>query len=64
MTKWKQRRDEREKQRDAFAAEAMVGLLSGNPATIDGLVKATKGSGSVSELAYIMADAMLKARTA
>lgn len=50
--------------RDYFAAKAMQGLLAGNPSTTSQLIEATKGSGSVSELAYVLADAMLKAREA
>lgn len=49
--------------RDYFAAKAMQGLLSANPETLSELIKVTKGSGSVSELSYILANAMLKART-
>lgn len=48
--------------RDYFAAKALQGLLAGNPETTNKLIVATKGSGSVSELAYVVADAMLKAR--
>ena len=48
--------------RDYFAAKAMQGLLAANPETTNKLIVATKGSGSVSELAYVVADAMLKAR--
>ena len=48
--------------RDYFAAKAMQGLLAGDPETTNKLIAATKGSGSVSELAYVVADAMLKAR--
>lgn len=48
--------------RDYFAAKALQGLLAANPETTNKLIVATKGSGSVSELAYVVADAMLKAR--
>lgn len=48
--------------RDYFAAKAMQGLLSANPETTSKLIVVTKGSGSVSELAYVIADAMLKQR--
>jgi len=48
--------------RDYFAAKSMQGILSASPETINSIMNATKCSGSVSELAYVMADAMLKAR--
>lgn len=48
--------------RDYFAAKALQGLLSASNDTLNGLMAATKGSGSISKLAYYMADAMLKAR--
>lgn len=50
--------------RDHFAGLAMQGLLSADTEIINALVEKTKGSGSVSELSYYMADAMLKAREA
>lgn len=62
MTKFKQRRIEREKRRDELAAMAMQGLFSADAQTTNALIKVTNGSGSISELAYHMADAMLKAK--
>jgi hypothetical protein len=48
--------------RDYFAAKAMQGVLSAQTEILDGLLKHTGGSGSISELSYNLADAMLKAR--
>lgn len=48
--------------RDYFAAKAMQGLLAGNPETLLALSERTNSDGSFSDVAYKMADAMLKAR--
>ncbi len=48
--------------RDYFAAKAMQGLLAGSPSTLSALSDRTNSDGSVSDVAYKMADAMLKAR--
>jgi hypothetical protein len=50
--------------RDYFAAKAMQGLLAGSPSTLSALSDRTHSDGSVSDVAYKMADAMLKARSA
>jgi hypothetical protein len=50
--------------RDYFAAKAMQGLLAGNLSTLQGLDKSFQSDGSISDIAYKMANAMLKAREA
>lgn len=50
--------------RDYFAAKALQGLLAGNLSTLQGLDKSFQSDGSISDIAYKMANAMLKAREA
>jgi hypothetical protein len=48
--------------RDYMAAKAMQGLLAGNLSTLQGLDKSFQSDGSISDIAYKMADTMLIAR--
>ena len=51
--------------RDYFAAKALSGLLSMHGASVDGeRLSVFKHSGAVAENAYVLADAMLAARSA